>query len=97
MGVELIYLAAISLITALMWVPYVTNMILVRGLVLVTSCGSLLVLSYSLQLLLVSQSLKLLNCQTLLWLQVLKVLFLVTSRELTRSLTAWAFLFFATT
>jgi uncharacterized MAPEG superfamily protein len=32
MNVELIYLAAISLITALMWVPYVTNMILVRGL-----------------------------------------------------------------
>ena len=31
MNVELIYLAGISLITALMWVPYVTNMILVRG------------------------------------------------------------------
>ena len=33
MGVELIYLAGISLITALMWVPYVTNMIMVRGVV----------------------------------------------------------------
>ena len=28
---ELIYLAAISLITGLMWVPYITNTILVRG------------------------------------------------------------------
>lgn len=33
MSVELIYLAGISLITALMWVPYITNMILVRGVV----------------------------------------------------------------
>ena len=32
MNSELIYLAAITLITALMWVPYVVNMILVRGL-----------------------------------------------------------------
>ena len=32
MNVELIYLAGITLITALMWVPYTTNMILVRGL-----------------------------------------------------------------
>lgn len=33
MNTELIYLAAISIITGLMWVPYVTNMILVRGLI----------------------------------------------------------------
>jgi uncharacterized MAPEG superfamily protein len=32
MNTELIYLAGIALITALMWVPYVTNMILVLGL-----------------------------------------------------------------
>lgn len=32
MNIELVYLAGISLITALMWVPYITNMILVRGL-----------------------------------------------------------------
>ena len=32
MNSELIYLAVITLITALMWVPYVVNMILVRGL-----------------------------------------------------------------
>ncbi len=33
MNTELIYLAGIALITALMWVPYTTNMILVRGLI----------------------------------------------------------------
>ena len=32
MSIELMYLAAIAFVTALMWVPYIINMIIVRGL-----------------------------------------------------------------